>query len=31
LGLAFPSVAGKIDPYSNIVHRLEQVVAPPDC
>jgi integrase len=26
LGLAFPSVAGKIDPYSNIVHKFEQVV-----
>ncbi len=26
LGLAFPSVVGKIDPYSNIVHKFEQVV-----
>jgi integrase len=26
LGSAFPSVAGKIDPYSNIVHKFEQVV-----
>ena len=26
LGLAFPSVVGKIDPYSNIVHKFGQVV-----